>query len=69
MGVPLKTKENPKGLYTELEMFDMLAALVRISLVSVYDSKHADLSFIIVHVWLTSYLSKDALPNYRRLPA
>ncbi|KDR77934.1 hypothetical protein GALMADRAFT_244901 [Galerina marginata CBS 339.88] len=26
-GVPLKTKDNPRGLYTELEMFDMLATL------------------------------------------
>ncbi|KAF4623505.1 hypothetical protein D9613_002388 [Agrocybe pediades] len=26
-GIPLKTKENPNGIYTELEMFDMLAVL------------------------------------------
>ncbi|KAF8901487.1 heme peroxidase [Gymnopilus junonius] len=27
-GVPLKTKDNPKGIFTELELFEMLATLV-----------------------------------------
>lgn len=28
-GVSLKTKSNPKGIFTELELFEMLATLVR----------------------------------------
>jgi len=44
--VPLKTKDNPKGLLTELEAFDMLTTLVRISLVSVHDFRDVDSSLL-----------------------
>jgi hypothetical protein len=33
-GIPLKTKTNPKGLFTELEMFEMLATLFTVTFLS-----------------------------------
>ena len=40
-GIPLKTKENPKGLYTEMEMFDMLTTLFTVTFLTFDDPEHS----------------------------
>ena len=59
--MPLKTKENPNGLYTELEMFDLLAAFLSLSLVSAYDLELADPSLI--RLGMVDQLSFRELPE------
>jgi len=40
-GVPLKTPENPKGLFTELELFDMLTTLFSVTFLVFDDPEHS----------------------------
>ena len=40
-GVPLKTKENPRGLYTENELFDMLTILFTVTFLTFDDPENS----------------------------
>ncbi|PPQ84052.1 hypothetical protein CVT26_013955, partial [Gymnopilus dilepis] len=62
-GVPLKTKSNPTGLFTELEMFEMLATLVRyyFSTIGVYNSELCcSVTFLAFDNTETSFALHDA---------
>ncbi|KAJ6487073.1 heme peroxidase [Mycena vitilis] len=39
-GLPLKTNDNPKGLYTEQEVYDMFATLFALTFLSIGDNEH-----------------------------
>jgi hypothetical protein len=39
-GIPLKTKENPRGLYTEQEIYDMFSTLFQLTFLSIGDNEH-----------------------------
>jgi hypothetical protein len=40
-GIPLKTKDNPSGLYTEQETFDMLTTLFTVTFLTFDDAEHS----------------------------
>jgi len=48
-GIPLKTKDNPSGIYTEQEVFEMLTTLVRHFLSVTYVMTSATLILVTVH--------------------
>jgi len=39
-GLPLKTKQNPSGLYTEQEIYDMFSTLFELTFLSIGDNEH-----------------------------
>ncbi|TFK63860.1 heme peroxidase [Pluteus cervinus] len=39
-GIPLKTKENPKGLYTVQEVYDMFALIFQLTFLAIGDNEH-----------------------------
>ncbi|KAJ6585690.1 heme peroxidase [Mycena capillaripes] len=39
-GLPLKTADNPSGLYTEQEVYDMFATLFQLTFLSIGDNEH-----------------------------
>jgi len=39
-GLPLKTKENPRGLFTEQEIYDMFSTLFQLTFLSISDNEH-----------------------------
>jgi len=39
-GLPLKTKDNPNGLYTEQEVYDMFSTLFTLTFLSIGDNEH-----------------------------
>ncbi|KAF8209473.1 heme peroxidase [Mycena galopus ATCC 62051] len=39
-GLPLKTKDNPRGLYTEQEVYDMFSTLFTLTFLSIGDNEH-----------------------------
>ena len=49
-GIPLKTKNNPHGLFTELELFDMLETLVCLRILFYENSTETDAFAVYVRV-------------------
>ncbi|KAJ6476780.1 heme peroxidase [Mycena vitilis] len=39
-GLPLKTKENPMGMYTEQEVYDMFSTLFELTFIAIGDNEH-----------------------------
>ncbi|KAF8516240.1 heme peroxidase [Gautieria morchelliformis] len=39
-GIPLKTKENPRGLYTEQEIYEMFTTLFTLTFLAIDDNEH-----------------------------